>query len=126
MKLNEENNEPAADETAVAEMAEAGNADPAEAPPKPQPPELLFELARGLEQIDETGELGNAAAIVREIKKRYPDEFRAGSPAAVSINGGAGATATAPLTRGILAKMKPADIAKLDWQAVRHVLENTK
>lgn len=123
----EENNEPVTDETAADMNSEKIGTDETGVPGKPpQPPELLFELARGLEQIDETGELDNAAAIVREIKKRYPDKFRAGSPAAVGINGGAGTVAATPLTRDMLAKMKPADIAKLDWQAVRHVLENTK
>lgn len=125
MKLEEENNEPAAAETAPAEPIET-DGEAVHETSAPTQPELLFELARGLEQIDEKGELDNAAAIVREIKKRYPNEFRTGSPGTVGINGGAGTTTTAPLTRGILAKMKPADIAKLDWQAVRHVLENTK
>ncbi len=123
----EENNEPVTDETAADANSEKVGTDETGVPATPsQPPELLFELARGLEQMDETGELDNAAAIVREIKKRYPAEFRAGSPAAVGINGGAGMVAAVPLTRDVLAKMKPADIAKLDWQAVRHVLENTK
>jgi hypothetical protein len=115
------------DETADESVAETDETQPAADEPKPtsQPPELLIELARGLEQIDKKGELDNAAAIVREIRKNYPYEFRT-ERTAVGIDGGAGATAANPLTRDMLAKMRPSDIAKLDWQAVRHVLENTK
>jgi len=118
------NNEPAAEEMTDAETPETTATDET-AEPMRQPPELLLELASGLEQIDEKGELDNAAAIVRELKRHYPNAFRAERAAAVGIDGGAGAAAD-PLTREMLAKMKPADIAKLDWQAVRHVLENTK
>lgn len=42
--------------------------------------------------------------------------------AAPSIDGGAGRTTVPPITKDALARMKPSEIAELDWADVRKVL----
>jgi hypothetical protein len=88
-------------------------------------PELMVRIAENSMQLDENGELQNAEAILHEFKQSFPEQFSEQTKP-VGIDGGAGSATFKPLTREILAKMKPADIAKLDWQAVRSVLENKR
>ena len=83
-------------------------------------PALLFESAKSKLQFADDGEMTNAAAIVEMLRTQYPEQFR--SSKAASIDGGAGRSVPAPLTREALRKMKPAEIAKLDWAVVRRVL----
>ncbi|MCA1590403.1 MAG: hypothetical protein LC734_08460 [Acidobacteria bacterium] len=84
-----------------------------------QSPELLFEAARGMLQFDERGELINASAIVAELKSNYPEQFRPVAPASI---GGGNPHQASLLDKATLARMKPADIARLDWADVRQVL----
>jgi len=85
-------------------------------------PELLFEAAKDLIQFGEDGSPQNAEALVADLKRQFPEQFGGFSPQP-SIDGGAGAGGTAPaLTKEALARMTPAEIARLDWAAVRQVL----
>jgi hypothetical protein len=85
-------------------------------------PELLFEAAGKLLQFADDGTLKNAEAVSAALKQRFPEQF-AGAGAQPTIDAGAGST-TAPraLTRESLARMKAADVARLDWNDVRQVL----
>ena len=87
-------------------------------------PGLLFESARGDLQFDADGTLVNAAAIVERLKTKFPEQFGYDRPAA-SIDGGAGRIAAPALTKDALARMSPAEIARLDWADVRQVLANS-
>jgi hypothetical protein len=86
-------------------------------------PGLLFAYAVDSLQFDAEGHLENEEAIVAHLTKSFPEQFA--PPQAASIDAGAGTfSRTAPLTREALAKMKPAEIAKLDWAAVRETLRS--
>jgi hypothetical protein len=86
-------------------------------------PELMFEAAKPILQFSEDGSVENAEAVVGEMKRRFPEQFGVGPQP--PIDGGAGASQRPHgLTREALAKMKPAEIARLDWDAVREVLAN--
>ena len=82
-------------------------------------PELLFGTLTEKLEFDDKGEPANTAALVSDLKARHPEQF--GTQTA-SIDAGAGTTAKPALTREALGRMKPAEIAKLDWAAVREVL----
>jgi hypothetical protein len=87
-----------------------------------QSPGLLFAYAVDMLQFDDDGKLANAAAISEHLRKSFPEQFVKRQPVA-AIDGGAGASGPAQyLTKDALAKMTPADIAKLDWAQVRQVL----
>lgn len=89
-------------------------------------PLLLFETVSGEIEFAEDGKPANVSELVADLRKRLPEQFGRDS-AAASVNAGAGAAASPnPLTADALAKMSPAEIAKLDWTAVREVLANTK
>lgn len=83
-------------------------------------PELLFDAVKGELQFDADGKVENAAALLRHVTSRFPEQFGADTPA--SIDGGAGIGGGTTLTKEALAKMKPAEIAALDWADVRRVL----
>lgn len=101
-------------ETLMASLATAGA----------RSPELLFEAAKDSLQFGEDGSVQNAAALVADLKRRYPEQFGVSSPQP-PIDGGAGASGTGQaLTKEALARMSPAEIARLDWAAVREVLAN--
>lgn len=87
-------------------------------------PGLLFKAARGDLQYDADGTVLNAAAIVERLKTKFPEQFGYERPAA-SIDGGAGRIAAPALTKDALARMSPAEIARLDWADVRQVLANS-
>lgn len=84
-------------------------------------PELLFASVGGDVQFDEDGAVANAAALVERLKASFPEQFGFDRPVG-SINGGAGVAVAPRLTKEALAKMKPAEIAALDWADVRRVL----
>ncbi|MBP6001846.1 MAG: hypothetical protein KA746_00295 [Pyrinomonadaceae bacterium] len=84
-------------------------------------PELLFDAAKGDLQFAEDGTLTNAAAIVERLEAAFPEQF-ADDPPIGPIDGGAGRAAVPALTKDALAKMSPAEIARLDWAAVRQAL----
>lgn len=84
-------------------------------------PALLFAQAADELQFDEHGKLVNAAAILSHLKRSYPEQFESIGHAA--IDGGAGrGSGSHELTKESLAKMTPAEIARLDWEEVRSVL----
>lgn len=83
-------------------------------------PELLFEAVKGELKFTAEGELKNAKALIESVTARFPEQF--GSELPGSIDAGAGTSGRTPLTRDVLAKMKPAEIAELDWAEVRRVL----
>ena len=85
-------------------------------------PELLFDAVKGDLQFGTHGEVQNAAAIVGELKRRFPEQFGTHTP--VGIDAGAGREQPPALTREALSKMKPAEIAALDWNDVRRVLSS--
>jgi len=86
-------------------------------------PELLFEAAGKLLQFADDGSLLNAEAVSNELRRKFPEQFAV--TIRPMIDAGAGST-TSPqaLTREALARMKPAEIARLNWDDVRHVLSN--
>lgn len=96
-------------ERMTAELAAAGARSPG----------LLFDSAKTRLQFADDGRIANAAALVELLKTEYPEQFGTRSP---SIDGGAGRSTPPPLTKAALAKMTPAEIAKLDWAVVRRVL----
>ncbi|MFM9904815.1 MAG: hypothetical protein ACKVQJ_09620 [Pyrinomonadaceae bacterium] len=83
-------------------------------------PELLFDSVKSHLQFAEDGQIENAAALIAKLKAGFPEQFGYERPA--SIDGGAGTGSGTTLTREALAKMKPAEIAELDWNDVRRVL----
>ena len=84
-------------------------------------PELLFDAVKDALQFAADGTLQNAAAVIGKLKASFPEQFGA-EPLPESIDAGAGAAAVPQLTKEALAKMKPAEIAELDWADVRRVL----
>lgn len=86
-------------------------------------PELLFDAVKGDLQFADDGKLENKSAILERMKTRFPEQFGYEKPTA-SIDGGAGNGGGITLTREALTKMKPAEVAALDWADVRRVLAN--
>ena len=86
-------------------------------------PELLFDAARDALQFNDDGSVENAEVVVAEMKRRFPEQFGAATPA--SIDGGAGRGGQPiALTKDALAKMKPDEIARLDWATVKQALSS--
>ena len=87
-------------------------------------PELMFEAAKGDLQFADDGSLSNAEALIGQLRAKFPEQFGGFSPQP-TIDGGSGSRqASATLTKETLARMKPADIARLNWADVRQVLSN--
>lgn len=86
-------------------------------------PELLFESVKADLQFAANGRIENAPALIEKLKAGFPEQFGYQHPA--SIDAGAGTGGGNTLTREALAKMKPAEIAKLDWTDVRRVLSGS-
>lgn len=85
-------------------------------------PELMFEAAKDHLQFGEDDKLQNIAAVVGKLKSRFPEQFGTVVPQP-PIDGGAGAShAASALTKETLSRMKPADIARLNWDDVRQIL----
>lgn len=86
-------------------------------------PELLFAAIQDDLQFDADGRLANAAALVERLKRSFPEQFGPDARSAGSIDAAAGTgSRPAPISAGILARMTPAQIQKLDWNEVRRVL----
>ncbi len=85
-------------------------------------PELLWDVVAGEVEFDGEGRPANVAALLAGLKAKFPEQF--GTHIPQSIDGGAGQTATPRLTKEALRRMKPAEIAELDWADVRRVLSN--
>ena len=62
-----------------------------------------------------------AAALVERLKRKFPEQFAPAKPPP-SIDAGAGVAEVPQLTKEALAKMKPAEIAGVDWEEVKRVL----
>lgn len=86
-------------------------------------PELLWDALRHELEFDDDGKPVNSAELIAGLRAKFPEQFGTRVPG--SIDGGAGQTAAPQLTRAALAKMKPAEIAQLDWADVKRVLANT-
>lgn len=84
-------------------------------------PELLFDSVKADLQFAEDGSPANAAALIEKLKSGFPEQFGFERPTG-SIDGGANGAAQPLLTKDALAKMKPGEIAALDWQDVKRVL----
>ena len=86
-------------------------------------PELLIAAAEKDIQFDDENAPVNVAAVIAKLTQHYPEQFGPGKP--LSIDAGAGrSNQNNFLTREALAKMKPQEIARLDWNDVRAVLSN--
>lgn len=83
-------------------------------------PELMFSAVKAELQFGDDGTLLNAAALVNRLRTAFPEQF--GSQPTISIDAGAGRQAAPRLTREALARMKPAEVASLDWDLVKDVL----
>lgn len=85
-------------------------------------PELLFGSVRSELQFDENGTAVNAADLISDLKKRFPEQFASETPVG-GIDAGAGTRQNVPpLSQDALAKMSPDEIRRLDWAEVREVL----
>jgi len=85
-------------------------------------PGLLFAYAIDDLQFDDENKLTNTSALVRKLERSFPEQFEQ-RVAVPSINGGAGVSnQPAAITRESLTKMRPAEIAALDWNEVKRVL----
>jgi len=88
-----------------------------------QSPDLLFTAAKDALQFGDDGRVENPEAVIADLKLKFPEQFGRSYPA--SIDGGAGSLGnTSSLTKDALAAMKPHEIARLDWAAVRQALSN--
>ena len=86
-------------------------------------PELLFEAARDALHFSDDGSVENAEAVVAEMKRRFPEQFGTATPP--TIDGGAGRGGQPnTLTKDALSKMKPNEIARLDWATVKQALSS--
>lgn len=83
-------------------------------------PELLWNAIRESVEFDADGKPVNTARLIAELRAKYPEQFGADTPP--SIDAGAGQSSTPRLTKAALARMKPDEIARLDWSEVRRVL----
>jgi hypothetical protein len=83
-------------------------------------PRLMFDAVKGELRFGEDGTVEDAAELIDRLKQSFPEQF--GQPAQHSIDAGAGVANRQHLTRASLARMKPAEIAALDWAEVRRVL----
>jgi hypothetical protein len=93
-------------------------------------PELLFQAAReGL--IFNDGAAANITQLLADLKTRFPEQFTSDAPEppkppppVPTINSGAGRNPREQrLTKDILARLKPREIANLDWNEVKQILE---
>jgi len=84
-------------------------------------PGLLFAQAVDSLQFDSDGRVANAAAMVEKLKREFPEQF--GRDVPPSIDAGAGRNSSVShLTKDTLSRMKPAEVARLDWSEVKRVL----
>jgi hypothetical protein len=98
----------------TAELAKAGA----------RSPELLFASVRDHLQFADDGTLINAAALIAKLTTDFPEQF--GKEPAESIEAGSGRSAPPVWSKKALARMSPAEIAKLDWDEVRRTLTESE
>ena len=87
-------------------------------------PELLFAAVMGELKFDDLGRATNAADLIGRLRESYPEQFEE-HVRTHSIDAGAG-RGTQMLTGEALARMSPAEIARLDWAEVRAALSSGK
>jgi hypothetical protein len=89
-------------------------------------PKLLLAAAKHALKFTGEGMLENAGEVVDDLLDRFPEQFghNTSPKTHTSIDAGSGRNSKPALTRETLAKMKPEEIAKLDWNDVRRVLSN--
>jgi hypothetical protein len=87
-------------------------------------PGLLFAYAVDSLQFDTEGKLENEEAILAHLRSSFPEQFTAGPAGSVTGGVSDGRQNAAGLTKEKLAKMSPAEIAKLDWDVVAGVMRN--
>jgi len=83
-------------------------------------PGLLFAHAVDSLQFDDQGKIVNAAATVEKLRREFPEQFGRDIPP--PIDAGVRGQASSQLTKEALSKMKPAEIARLDWSEVKQAL----
>ena len=84
-------------------------------------PELMFAAIKAELRFDDDGAAVNEAALVRELRRRFPAQFARAAAGEADAAAGLAAGGT-PLTPEALAKMTPDQIRRLDWAEVRSVL----
>lgn len=87
-------------------------------------PGLLFAYAVDSLQFDAGGKLENEEAILAHLKSSFPEQFTAGPAGSVTGGMSDGRQNAAGLTKEKLARMTPAEIAKLDWDIVADVMRS--
>lgn len=87
-------------------------------------PELLFSAVRDHVQFADDGTPVNAAALIAKLKTEFPEQF--GTERAASIDAGSGRSSPPSWSKKALARMSPAEIAKLDWDEVRRTLAESE
>jgi hypothetical protein len=90
-------------------------------------PKLLLEAAKHALRFTADGMLENAHEVIDDLRDRFPEQFGRDiyRDPHMSIDAGSGRDSKPTLTREALAKMKPEQIAKLDWSDVRRVLSGS-
>jgi len=83
-------------------------------------PGLLFDSVKGDLQFDDDGGVLNAAAIIKRLRDAFPEQF--GSDRPESIDAGSGTGMQTALSREALSKMSASQVAELDWNDVKRVL----
>jgi hypothetical protein len=94
-------------------------------------PELLFEASSARLEFDDNGGLKNTTELIADLRSRFPEQFAVDSPQSPpptppvpTINSGAGRhPREQTLTKEMLARLKPREIANLDWNEVKQILE---
>ena len=82
---------------------------------------MLFAHTVDSLQFDGDGKVVNAAATVEKLRREFPEQFGRETPPSIDAGAGRGSSAS-HLTKDALSKMKPAEVARLDWSEVRRVL----
>ena len=84
-------------------------------------PAMVYRLVKDELEFDEKGKISNLKDVLAGAQSEFPELF-SNKPQG-SIDAGAGTTGDTPvLTKEKLAKMTPAEINALDWNAVQKVL----
>ena len=84
-------------------------------------PRLMFDAVKSDLTFSEYRTIQDSADVIERLKQSFPEQF-GNAAARQSIDAGAGVANRQQLTRAALARMKPAEIAALDWAEVRRVL----
>jgi hypothetical protein len=94
-------------------------------------PELLFQATRDGLVFNDDGTAANINELLTDLKDRFPEQFITDvpeppkpPPPIPTINSGAGRNPRKQtLTKELLARLQPREIANLDWNEVKQILE---